>query len=415
MADLLSRAEIRDLCARPENDCGRIAAERFGAKLRKSGRRLIGSCPLCPDLNKRPHDRFEIKDNGLAWVCRKCGGGDVIKLVELHEGLDFRGAVDWLGGPRAVDPEIEAKRQREAAEIQAKRDREADEYRQRERKTLYDVWNRALAPGGTPVEAYLRLRLDIGHDEPFDISGLRLRCVLDMPYFDGDEIGDDGRKHKRIIHRGPAMVGPIIGNDGKFRGAHFTWIDLSQPKGKALVGDKGRKTRGSMKGNHIDLCGPRTPRQLIEGEGIEKVLAVWHALRSCGVDLSHAAFWTSVNLRNIGGAAAEKIVHPAMKSPAGRAVRIAGPDPDLSQPGIALPPSVEEVTLLGDSTSDRITTYCALYRGAQRWIAANEKVLVRLAWGPEGMDFDDMLREAGEDSAREIRRPAQGSPHEPRV
>jgi len=40
------------------------------------------------------------------WVCAACSdGGDVIRLVEKALGLDFKGAVEWLGGIRQIDPQ----------------------------------------------------------------------------------------------------------------------------------------------------------------------------------------------------------------------------------------------------------------------------------------------------------------------
>ena len=396
---ILSPDQLSDLKSRPENDCG-VVAKKLGAKLRKSGRRLIGSCPLCPTpSNSKYPDRFEIKEKGRAWVCRYCGGGDVIKLVMEHKRLDFRGAVDWLGGPRAVDPAEMAERERQEAEHKAAQDKSADEFRQRERKKLYDIWNNAKPAAGSPVERYLQLR---GLTLPvWPGRADRLRCVPEMPYFHGQEEGPDGRKRERVIGRHPAMVAPIVGPDGKFRGLHFTYIDLGQASGKAKITDPdsgeelpAKKVRGSKSGGHIDLVGARVPEKIVIGEGIETVLSVWLALTSCGIDVTQTAFWSGVDLGNIGGAAADKITHPTLTTANGRAQRVPGLDPDLEKGGgIVLPASVADVVQLGDGDSDRTVTHCALYRGAQRWWAINDRVAVRLAWADEGMDFNDMVRE----------------------
>ena len=394
---MLSPAELDDIKSRPGNDCAEVA--RQWVSLRRQGGRLVGPCPLC---SRNPQSRktacFEVKDGGQAWVCAKCGnGGDVIKLVQQHENIDFRAAVEWLGGSRQIDPEIAAKRERERQAQEAKRQAEADEFRQRERKTLYDIWNEASPAVGSPVEAYLQLR---GlHLPEWSQRADRLRCVPRMPYFHGTQDGPDGRKQQRVIHRGPAMLAPIMGADGKFRGLHFTYIDLSQSNGKAAITDPdtgeelpAKKVRGSKTGGHIHLIGPREPKQIVIGEGIETVLSVWLAMKECAIDISTTAFWSSVDLGNLGGPAADRVVHPELTDAGGRARRIPGPDPDMTKPGIDIPQSVIDVIALGDGDSDLVLTECAIHRGAVRWREGNAARIVRVAWAPEGKDFNDMVR-----------------------
>jgi len=73
----------------------------------KGGRqrgKYVGPCPICSD---DPHSkdamRFECDAN--KWVCAVCAdGGDVIRLVCKREGIDFRAAVDRLGGVREEAP-----------------------------------------------------------------------------------------------------------------------------------------------------------------------------------------------------------------------------------------------------------------------------------------------------------------------
>ena len=364
---MLTAAQLDDIRRRPENSCEIVAGK--WVTLRRSAGRLVGPCPLCSSGPRSKRATcFEVKDGGEAWVCAKCqAGGDVIALVMRHEGLDFRGAVEWLGGPRAIDPEAEARRAKDRAAAEAKRRASEDEFRQRERRTLYNIWGAAMKLPGSPVEDYLLLRAAVN-----DVSGLRLRYVSDMPYFHG-KTADGG---ERIIHRGPAMVAPIVGADGKFRGLHFTYLDLTQPKGKVRITDPesgeelpAKKVRGSKAGGWIELCGSAVPDRVVAGEGIETTLAVWAAMRECGLDLVRTAFWSFIDLGNIGGAAKVAIVHPTQRDAAGRPRRVPGPDPDLEKPGVVLPPSVTDVVLLGDGDSDPVTTQCALYRGQVRLAA----------------------------------------------
>jgi CHC2 zinc finger len=363
---MISDAALAQL--KHDNPCDAIAAH--WVRLRKHGNKIVGPCPIhSRNRQSKSAACFEIKDEGAGWVCAVCGdGGDLIKLVQLAERLDFRSAVAWLGGAGEVDPAIAAKRDGERASEKAKREAETNAYRQRERGTLYDIWRAALPAPGTPVQDYLhRRRLDLP-------PGAKLRCVRNMPYFCGEETGEDGRKRQRVIHRGPAMVAPIVGPHGKFRGLHFTYIDLDQPKGKAVVTDpdtgeelSAKKIRGSKAAGYIELIRSPTPaRRLIVGEGIETVLSVWLALHGLGRDLTDVAFWSAVDLGNLGGRAIENIRHPSKVDARGRPRWVPGPDPDFELPGIAVPMEVEDIVLLGDGDSDPVLTRCAMYRASVR-------------------------------------------------
>jgi hypothetical protein len=364
-----------------DNPCDAVA-ERLGVRLRRRGGRIVGPCPIC-STNKQSSrsTKFEIKNGGETWVCVNCGGGDVIKLIELAEGQDFLGAVAWLGGPGEVDQAAAEKRARVRAEQQKKREAEAERYHQTERKGLHGVWTHAVKElWGTPVEGYLKVR---GLELPPDV---RLRYVPALPFYHGTKIGEDGGKRARIIHCGGGMVAPITDNAGVFRGLSQTWIDLNQSRGRPVLIDpdtgeplKARKFRGSTRAGHIDLLGPRLPSRIIVGEGVETVLTAWLALMKLGRDLADTAFWTALDLGNFGGRAADKVG------------RIPGPTPDLETPAITLPPCVADVVLLGDSDSERTLTECALRRAAARWTTPARTV--RVAWAPPGGDFNDLLTE----------------------
>jgi len=355
--------------------------------LRRAGKKLIGPCPVCSsDRASRTATRFECDADG--WCCAVCvDGGDVIKLVQKVEGKSFLEAVEWLGGAREIDAaraaELDAARRKKAEQ----RERENNHFRDRERRTLWNIWLNAAPIAGTPAQAYLERR---GLEAP---PGARLKCVVEMPYF-------VARGHDQVaIHRGPAMVAPIIRPDGHFGGLHFTYIDMSAPKGKLALKDPetgellpAKKSRGSKKDGHIELIPVKDPPALVIGEGIEKVLAVWLALARAGRDLTATAFRTSVDLGNLGGRAGETVTHPTLKTEKGRAQRVPGPLPDLATPGIPVPDSIEQIIILGDSTSDRLTTRCAIARAAGRWARVGRAI--RVAWSPDGADFDDLLRAA---------------------
>lgn len=390
MSELIPPAALDELKAR--NPCHEAAA-RYVA-LRRHGKRMIGPCPICSsERQSASATRFEC--DAESWVCAVCpDGGDVIALTMRAEGIDFRAAVERLGGTRAID-EAQAKRlELERAEKELRRAREAQHYRDRERRTCWDIWINAAPIAGSAAEDYLRLR---------GIAALpakpRLRCVREMPYYHGEEIGPDGRKRPIVLHRGPAMVAPIIRPDGKFGGLHLTYIDLAAPKGKVRLKDPqtgaelpAKKARGSKRGGYLDLVRVETPARMIVGEGIEKVLAVGLALDRSGEDLTATLLRTCVDLGNLGGKASDTIAHPSLKTSKGRPQHVPGPLPDLAEPGIPVPEGVSEIVILGDSTSDRLLTECAIARAAARW--GKEGRAIKVAWSPAGRDFDDLLRAA---------------------
>jgi hypothetical protein len=364
-----------------------IAAKWVRLRRRSSGKWTHGGpCPFCSDKpESKTATRFEC--NALAWTCAVCAdGGDVIKLVMLHESLDFRGAIDWLGGAQQTDPAEEEKRRAAREERRRKHDEEGRFYREKKRRELYTMWCTALELPGTPAQEYLRLR-GFSRLAP----AFRLRCILNMPYY---LVEDDAAQ---IIHRGPAMVAAILRPDGVFGGLHFTYIDLSRPKGKIELrhpetGEllEAKIARGSKQGGHAVLTSPPEPTQMILGEGIEKTGAVWLALDTVGRDLSRTAFWVALDLGNLAGRSSASVPHPTRRTKQDRVQRVPGPTPDFTAPAIAIPDSITDLVLLGDSTSDAFDTQCAMARGAVRYARKGRRV--RCAWAPPGVDFDDMIR-----------------------
>jgi hypothetical protein len=357
---------------------------------------MMGPCPICStDLTDASSTRWQTKGEG--WVCAVCcDGGDVIALVQRALGLTFPAAVDYLGGKRSLDMTAAERRKLEKAAQQEKRDATSAQYREHERKVLYDIWRGAAQPWGTPVESYLAARgLPV---PPWSPGTARLRYVADMAYFHGQTVDDLGRKSPRVIHRGSAMVAPIT-REGKFSGLHITYLALAGV-GKASILDPdtgevlpAKKVRGSKSGAAIELVKTLSgePQRLVIGEGIETVLSVWHAMVACDIELCATEFWSSVDLGNFGGRASAQVTHPTLTDARGRARRVPGPEPDLAQPGIDLPGSVMEVIALGDGDSDPVTTQCALHRGAARFKALRPDRIVKAAFAPDDVDFNDML------------------------
>lgn len=376
--------------------------ERRGIGLRRSGTEWMGPCPVCGGT-----DRFGASVRKGVWVCRGSGrGGDAIALVQYLDDADFLGACEILTGrPPArgegtrASAEDLARRAEDRREKEAYRAREADRYRERERRFLYGQWQQAVrAPAAPTLAAYLARR---GVVLPPRCASLRFMPAA--PYFHGQEQDERGRMRARMVHRGPAMVAAITDADGVFSGLHTTWIDLAATKGKAEILDPAtgellpaKKVRGHKAGCRILLVPAEgAPLQQMAGEGIESVLSVWVALARAGGVQPDTEFVSAIDLGNLTGRAAEQVPHPSIRTidAAGRARvrRVPGPVADMDSPAMCVPDTVRTLTLLADGDSDPFATRCAMERAQARHAIPGHR-WVSVAWPPEGMDFNDLLR-----------------------
>ncbi len=379
--------------------------ERLAARLVVRSGELVGPCPVCGG-----RDRFAVSLRKGVFHCRGSGeGGDVIALTRYLEACDFHTACAILTGRnrpgREVGESTEARADRQAAlakraaalaRVTEEARRTEARFRERERMRCWQLWRAAQPLPGTAAEAYLALR---GLAAPPEAP---LRCLPDHPLYAA------GRAQVAIVHRGPALVAPIVrpinGPSGRFAGLHTTWIDLAEPDGKARIRDPetgllvpARKVRGSARGGRIPLVSVPEPEDLVIGEGIETVLSVWRAHAACGwARRATAAYWAAYSLDNIGGPAVGTVPHPTerLRDSRGRERprRVKGPVPDLARPGLVLPETTRRVWLLGDGDSDRFITEAALLRAAARFHAARPDLEVYVAWAPDGQDFNDVLR-----------------------
>jgi hypothetical protein len=392
----LSFADIEII--KREHPLTKVAREWVKLRAQRQGEfPYSGPCPMhSPDPNAADSTSFACNDE--AWVCTQCGGGDVLSLVALRHGLhpkkDFLKAIDILtGGAPVKQISAEEARAIEEAKVEqaAIRTAEQNEFRDRERRAAWDLYFKFGLRLGHPKAAgalrYLNEKrgLNVGPE-------ILLRFNPEARFYVSD------RPKPRLIHTGPALLG-MIRREGHFAGVHMTFLDFNAPKGKAhLVDPKtnqpldAKKVRGSMKGGHIELTHCPEPHTLFLGEGKEKVLAVYTAWRSAGRDLAGIAFWSAMNLGNIGGKHVDQLAHPTMKTQTGRVQRVPGPTPDMNAPAIIIPDSVTRLVLLGDATSDRFTTESVMARAAARYAREGREVVC--AWGPGTDDFDDLLREA---------------------
>ena len=111
----------------------------------------VGPCPQCGGT-----DRFSINTRKQLFHCRRCGaGGDVIAFVQFLDGCDFREAVARLTGARITQKVEHRPRQNEHIDD----NHNGDDYERQQRDKALHLWRASQQPEGTPVEAYLHMRL----------------------------------------------------------------------------------------------------------------------------------------------------------------------------------------------------------------------------------------------------------------
>ena len=163
----------------------------------------------------------------------------------------------------------------------------------------------------------------------------------------------------KIIHEGPAILTPMVGEGGQITACHATWIDrAAPPKFRPVLKDKDgralptKKMFGVAAGTLMRLD-PPAPFVLL-GEGLETVAAARAALSRtvCGVAAG------SLN-------ALEHVPLAAFRA-------------------------AREVVILGDGDSNAQATRAVLVRAGERLKTAGI-AKVRLAMAPAGKDFAQMV------------------------
>lgn len=353
---------------------------------------VVGPCPGCGGT-----DRFSLNTKLNVWRCRQGGGdpigGDPIALVMHCEDVSFRRAVKTLVNGDAVTP-----RARPAADTATV----DNEFREKERRRAYELWREGYPfPDSGAVATYLAGRaIDPALAR---LPGAHCRQHDDFPfwqpYVDGPVLpGRKGKVKFRVIHRGPAMLWPILAC-GHFLGLHATWLDPAGPKGKAEIfcPDTGeqlpaKKVRGSKKGGAIVLRDRvKASDEAAAGEGIESALS-WLSIH----DGFAGSLYSAVDLGNLAGRAARSMAHPTLKQKRRDdrviALRVPGPEPRLDDDQSLLfspHPGIERLLLLGDGDSDPIVTRAAMQRALARLESTGIDCMIE--WPPAPHDFNSLL------------------------
>jgi hypothetical protein len=79
-----------------------------------------------------------------------------------------------------------------------------------------------------------------------------------------------------------------------------------------------------------------------------------------------------------------------LKRPNGQPQKVPDRFPDPDDPGLSIPDSVEELILLGDGDSEQVLTETPW--SAQRAATRGQGRVIRIAFAPTGLDFNDVLR-----------------------
>ncbi len=339
--------------------------------LKRAGHELVGPCPRCGG-----RDRFGVNLRKGLFQCRRCDAkGDGLALVMWDRELGFHDALTWLCGPvvGVSDAERQARLAKARAAMKAAEDRA-----ERERANIiakaWRLWKQGLRPEGTEVEAYLSQRGIIMDSLGGFPRGIRFHP--DLPYAHHIDGG------WQTIHRGPAMICAVQNAAGRFSALHRTYLDLSEPKGKAVIRHPqtgevmdAKKGLGSKKGGAIRLSGARVSDTLVMAEGIETTLSAW-----MGDPTRDAMFWAGIDLGNMGGRAQR-----------GKGLRHAG-WPDMEDDRAFLPPvGVTRLIFVMDGDSDPVATRATLEAGLRRAMLARPGLRGQIVRAPEGKDLNDVL------------------------
>lgn len=429
IADIKDRNRIDEIA-------GRAVTLRNGRADRKWPHgKSVGPCPFCSkDFQSKTDARFEC--DGDRWVCGACAdGGDVITYIAKEKGLDpkrdFVAILEHLGGGREVSETPASARRaggvayRAGKALDARPDAWSDDlkrafyegwktadraelsnarYRERERARLYEnYWHKAERWRGDGMLAgYFKLR---GLLVP---ENARIGLMNDCPMF------ADGREREPLeVHRGPAMLCPIFGprpgadadaiergdpSAFRFSGLHFTWLDLSQSKGKAAIRHPetgellpAKKSRGTKQGGYIDLggCAAHEADRVVSGEGNENTFAGYTILRRAGRDISRTHFRSGIDLGNLAGKALDRLNHPTLKTDKGRTRKVPGCEPDLASPAMPVPRRARRLVYMCDGDSDPFITKCAMTRAELRRRRDDLKQV--MMWPGDGADWNDRL------------------------
>ena len=124
------------------------------------------------------------------------------------------------------------------------------------------VKKRRAASGGVADPSMAPMRKPICTPAPSAIAAFRRYGFIPISSI----AADDG------IHRLPALVAAVTGDDGAIEGVQRTWLDPKLPEKANLA--RPRKALGRVYGRAVRFGGSASGATLLAGEGIETVLSL---------------------------------------------------------------------------------------------------------------------------------------------
>jgi putative DNA primase/helicase len=218
--------------------------------------RKVMPCPMCDGT-----DRFQYTDRfgDGNYICRKCGAGGGLKLLQAINGLKASEAVQaverCLGLPLPRDVP----------------DRSAS----KSRWLIRRIWDSAQPlRDDDEVVQYLRSR-DLVTAQPSV-----LRCHPNLDYFE-----KDAENNSRLVGQYPAMVALVQGSDGQVVSLHRTYLQNAAQ----IAGQAKKLLSSGVTGAAVRLFEPTD--ELAVTEGIETALAVYLA--------TGRPVWSALNAGNM--------------------------------------------------------------------------------------------------------------------
>lgn len=347
-------------------------------KLDKQKDEYVG---LCPFHTETTPSFTVVPDKGF-YHCFGCGAhGSAFDFVMETEGLNFVQTVAALALDAGLDipGEVEPVQRKKLKPVvcHEKSVEENAKSRDEKRKKAYKRWCQGVSLEGSIAEIYLHEARGIPLETIRSVQSLK--CAPNVGYWVKE--GNDFE----CIWEGPALLAAMQWPDGKFAALHTTYLlhdgsgklALFQPSGKKYPA---KKMSGTPTGAAIRLSEPGPHMYL--GEGIETTLSVMAAMEKPG--------WCAYSLDNLCGSGMGK----GKVDPRDERRKLPSEIPDMSRPGMLLPPVCEKATYLGDGdTKDMHMLHAKLKRASRRMMQMGLEADYVVS--PPGMDFNDLIRGRG--------------------
>lgn len=235
-----------------------VAAQQFGAQLKRKGAEWVGPCCACGGK-----DRLAIHPAKGKWNCRGHGGGSSVISLAMHlSDVSFKQAIEQLTGepcptgpakPLSEAEKAERNRKRLQAEAaQRARDAEQQRYEDNTRETAGAIWDASIDLKGTTGATYLCKRGLILEEWP---SVLRFHPALPYP-----------GKSKRY----PVLVCRVDDISGDLTAV---WRIYLREDGRKADLENPKLGLGPAGGGAVRIGGLAS--KIAVGEGVESALGYW--------------------------------------------------------------------------------------------------------------------------------------------